>query len=69
MSRVKRALQMTLLTCSAYVLAHPQQLKADAYCDAYIEGCFAGLAQWCEGKWMAGCSSTDHSQKHCDCVS
>jgi hypothetical protein len=68
-SRFKRALEITLLASSTYVLSHPQELKADAYCDAYIEGCFAGLAEWCEDTWYAGCESTNHNNKHCDCGS
>ena len=67
--KVRRALQMTFLMFSTYVLSHPQEVKADAYCDGYIEGCFAALAQWCEDTWYAGCSPSDHNIKHCDCGS
>jgi hypothetical protein len=66
---MKRALQMTVLMSSLYLVSSSHQAKADAYCDAYIAGCYAGLAEWCEDTWYAGCSASNHSDKHCDCGS
>ncbi len=50
-----------------YVLA-PQQLKADAYCDDYRDGCYAGLAAGgCNDVYVWTCSSSNHDNKSCTC--
>ncbi len=69
MSNVRRALQMTLFMSMAYGVSREDEVKADAYCDGYIQGCYASLATWCEDTWYAGCSDTNHNIRHCDCGS
>lgn len=62
---IKRAFQ---LTCLMYYVLAPQQLKADAYCDDYRDGCYAGLAAGgCNDVYVWTCSSSNHDNKSCTC--